>query len=350
MAMRQKKAAVKYFLRPQSSLLVPTKKRLEEKEDFVKETSTKSPPHSHVDEEDEKNHRITSRIMILFEVKDGEIQQLKKKIDELNFNFNAKDLEVQALETQVQSLILEKITRDKDLKDLQKSLESKNEELLNCVSEWEMRASLLQAKVEEKDEELFTMEITHSSDLESQNEEFLKCVSEWDNYASEWVTHASRLQTKVDEATKRFVGTESGLSKVVLSILSTMISNGMNVGAGSLTRESERLITAVKKSNGFIKGYYSDADHETLKEELRQAKRRRIVVSQIDEDRFYEEVDADSEDTADAAVDAMEAAVAEVVKTAMEAAMMEVAMEAAVHGEELSCDGEQFSESQAFES
>jgi hypothetical protein len=187
---------------------------------------------------------------------------------------------------------------DKMHEDLQNELTRKEDECrdLNKIIK---KLEILSTK---KDEEIERLKI-HVQDLECDNLEresqfavFEEVISEWQTHSAnledsqvEWKFHAETLQTKVDEATSRFVGCEAGFSKIILSVLSTMLTNGMSIGVGSIYREAERFLKAFKvlDEDGFTKGYHEDLERGVTHEEVQKAKRRRIARSS-DENRFFE--------------------------------------------------------------
>jgi hypothetical protein len=206
--------------------------------------------------------------------KEGECRDLNKIIKKLEILSAKKDEEIDQLRTRVEDLECDNSKKESQFKVFEE-----------VIAEWQTRVQDLECDNLEK---------------ESQFKVFEEIIAEWQSHSAiledsgvEWVSHSERLQTKLDEATSRFVGCEAGFSKIILSVLSTMLTNGMSVGVGSTYREAERLLKTCKvfdegiEGNGFTKGYHEDLERGITREEVQKAKRGRIARSS-DEDRFFE--------------------------------------------------------------
>jgi hypothetical protein len=295
-----------------SFLLVPKKRQGEEKDNIEKEEPPPSDNDQHLikkkkdallkdikDLQEEKDnllkslHNEKNREEIV-KLKD-EVEYLKDKIHDLNFNIDLKDrdllfkkteitkkdVEIDKLKTTIHDLErcdLESVRRIEELESARhiEELESvrRIEELEMFILDWEMQAVELEVQVTELQ--------TWGADLETK-------IFEWESYSS-------NLQQKLVEATKRNASVEGGVSQVILTLLSTMHVNGMDVGLGGVVREADRLIQTVIAKNGFKRGFHLDVEHGIVDVEVDRAKRRRIVEEGLDEDRFYENHASDNSD------------------------------------------------------
>jgi hypothetical protein len=262
-----------------SFLLVPKKRRDEKRSNIQTEDSPPSINDQHLIKN--KKEALLKEVKDLQEEKDNlfkslyneknneeivtlkdEVAYLKDKNHDLNFNIDLKNkeiaeknVEIDKLKTTIHGLErcdLESVRHIEELETTRKNLEI-------LAVELEAQATELQ---------------TWGDDLQTKN--------------FEWHSYSSNLQQKLVEATKRFASIEGGVSQVILTLLSTMHVNGMDVGLGGVVREADRLIQTVSAKNGFKRGFHLDVERGIVDVEVHRAKRQRIVEEGLDEDRFYE--------------------------------------------------------------
>ncbi len=214
----------------------------------------------------EKNHLIEDlkrlQRKVIFSGKDVEIKEKDTEIKKKDAEIKEKDAEIKEKDAEIKEKDAEIKEKDAEIKEREKE-----------INKLKKKMAVLRARCLNSEMRVIEFEISNL-DLEA--------------HIAKWESYSMGLKQKIEEATKRHVSVEGGVSQVVLTLLSTMSVNGMNVGLGGISREADRLLHDVKSTNGFKRGFCFDVEHGVGDIEIGRAKRRRIFEEDIDEDRFYE--------------------------------------------------------------